>query len=193
MRAVRCHAYGDLAQLTVDELPTPEPGPGEVRVAIHAAGVNFADGLMVMGQYQEKPPLPFVPGLEAAGIVEACGEGVTRVAPGGRAMARVDSGAYAEAVIAPQERLFPIPAAMDLVTAAAFPVAYGTSHVALDRRAHLRPGETLLVHGAAGGVGLTAVEIGKAMGATVIATASSPEKLAIAAIHGADHLVDYSV
>ncbi|MGE0719847.1 MAG: NADPH:quinone oxidoreductase family protein [Alphaproteobacteria bacterium] len=192
MRAVRCHAYGDLAHLAVDEVPTPEPGPGQVRVAIHAAGVNFADGLMVLGQYQEKPPLPFVPGLEAAGVVEACGEGVTRVAPGDRVIALVDTGAYAEAVVAPEDRLFPVPDGMDLEIAAAFPVTYGTSHVGLGRRVGLKAGETLLVHGAAGGVGLTAVEIGKAMGATVIATASSPEKLAVAAMHGADHLIDYT-
>ncbi|BBK29597.1 NADPH2:quinone reductase [Stella humosa] len=192
MRAVRCHAYGDLANLSVDEVPVPDPGPGQVRVAVHAVGINFADGLMVLGQYQEKPPLPFVPGLEAAGIVEACGEGVTRVRPGDRVAALVDTGAYAEYLVAPEDRLFPVPDGMDLVTAASFPVVYGTSHVALDRRARLQPGETLLVHGAAGGVGLTAVEIGRAMGATVIASASSPEKLAVAALHGAGHLIDYS-
>lgn len=192
MRAVRCHQYGDLANLTVDEVPTPVPGPGQVLVAVHAVGINFADGLMVLGQYQEKPPVPFTPGLEAAGVVEACGEGVTRVRPGDRVIALVDTGAYAEAVVAPEDRLFPVPDGMDLETAAAFAVVYGTSHVALDRRARLQPGETLLVHGAAGGVGLTAVEIGHAMGATVIASASSPEKLARAALHGADHLIDYT-
>ncbi len=192
MRAVRCHEYGDLANLSVDEVPTPEPGPGQVLVAVHAIGINFADGLMVLGQYQEKPPLPFVPGLEAAGIVEACGEGVTRVKPGDRVVALVDTGAYAEALVAPEDRLFPVPDGMDLVTAASFAVVYGTSHLALERRARLQPGETLLVHGAAGGVGLTAVEIGRAMGATVIASASSPEKLAMAALHGADHLIDYT-
>ncbi|BBK40336.1 NADPH:quinone oxidoreductase [Allostella vacuolata] len=192
MRAVRCHAYGDLANLSVDEVPTPEPGPGEVLVAVHAVGINFADGLMVLGQYQEKPALPFIPGLEAAGVVEACGKGVTRVAPGDRVVALVDTGAYADMLAAPEDRLFRVPDGMDLVTAAAFPVAYGTSHVGLDRRARLQPGETLLVHGAAGGAGLTAVEIGRAMGATVIASASSPEKLAVAALHGAEHLIDYS-
>ncbi|MGE0724483.1 MAG: NADPH:quinone oxidoreductase family protein [Alphaproteobacteria bacterium] len=192
MRAIRCHAYGDLANLALDEVPVPVPGPGQARVAVHAAGVNFADGLMVLGQYQEKPAVPFVPGLEAAGVVEAVGPGVTHVRPGDRVMALVDSGAYAEHLVAGEDRLFPIMPTMDFVTAAAFPVVYGTSHVALDRRARMQPGEILLVHGAAGGVGLTAVEIGKAMGATVIATASSPEKLAVAALHGADHLIDYS-
>ena len=192
MRAIRCHAYGDLGNLALDEIPVPVPGPGQARVAVHAIGVNFADGLMVLGQYQEKPPVPFVPGLEAAGVVEAIGPGVSHVQIGDRVMALVDSGAYAESLVASEDRLFPMMPTMDFVTAASFPVVYGTSHVALDRRARMRPGEILLVHGAAGGVGLTAVEIGKAMGATVIATASSPEKLAVAALHGADHLIDYS-
>jgi NADPH2:quinone reductase len=107
MRAVRCHAYGDLANLAVEDLPNPLPGPGEVLVEVHAVGINFADGLMVLGQYQEKPPLPFVPGLEAAGVVAACGEGVTRVRPGDRVTCLVDTGAYADA--APGDRLFPIP------------------------------------------------------------------------------------
>lgn len=192
MRAVRCHAYGDLGNLVVEELPTPEPGPGQVLVEVHAVGINFADGLMVLGQYQEKPPVPFTPGLEAAGVVAACGEGVTRVRPGDRVACLVDTGAYADTLLAPEDRLFPLPDGMDMATAAAFPVVYGTSHVALDRRARLQPGETLLVHGAAGGVGLTAVEIGRAMGATVIASASTPEKLAVAALHGAEHLIDYT-
>jgi len=191
MRAVRCHAYGNVDGLALDTVPDPVPGPGEARVLVHAAGINFADGLMIEGRYQEKPSLPFVPGMEAAGVVEACGAGVTRVRPGDRVMALVDNGAFAETLVATEDRLFPIPDAMDFVTAASFPVVYGTSHLGLDRRAGLKPGETLLVHGAAGGVGLTAVEIGKAMGATVIATAGSPEKLAVARAHGADHGIDY--
>jgi NADPH2:quinone reductase len=190
MRAVLCEAWGEPEGLRLGEIDVPPPGPGEVRVAVHAAGVNFADILMVAGKYQEKPPFPFTPGLEAAGVVEAVGEGVTRVAAGDRVLALPRSGAFAEAALATEDSVFKIPDAMDFVTAAGFAVTYGTAQGALDWRADLQTGELLLVHGAAGGAGLAAVEVGKAMGATVIATARGAEKLAVAQAHGADHLID---
>src|SRR5690606_18104057 len=160
-------------------------------VAVGAAGLNFADLLMIGGSYQEKPALPFVPGLEAAGTVLACGPGVTRVAPGDRVLALVDHGAFAEQALAREADVHPLPPGMDEVTAAGFAIAYGTAHGALRWRADLKHGETVLVHGAGGGVGLAAVEVAKAMGATVIATAGDAGKLAIARAHGADHLIDY--
>ena len=190
MRAVLCEAWGAPEGLRLGEVDAPEPGPGEVRLAVHAAGVNFADILMVAGKYQEKPPFPFTPGLEAAGVVEAVGSNVTRVAPGDRVLALPASGAFAEAALAREDSVFEIPEAMDFVTAAGFAVTYGTAQGALDWRAHLRPGELLLVHGAAGGAGLATVEVGKAMGATVIATARGAEKLKVAEAHGADYLID---
>jgi NADPH:quinone reductase len=192
MRAVLCREFGPPESLLVEEVPPPPLAPGAARVAVHAAGVNFADTLMIAGKYQEKPPFPFTPGLEIAGAVVEVAQGVTEVKPGDRVMGTTEHGAFAEEAVVPASALTRIPDAMDFAVAAGFPVAYGTSHGALEWRARLRPGETLLVHGAAGGVGLTAVEIGKAMGATVIATASSAEKLAIARRHGADHLIDYS-
>ena len=190
MRAVLCEAWGEPEGLRLGEVDAPEPGPGEVRLAVHAAGVNFADILMVAGKYQEKPPFPFTPGLEAAGVVEAVGSNVTRIAPGDRVLALPASGAFAEAALAREDSVFEIPDAMDFVTAAGFAVTYGTAQGALDWRAHLQPGELLLVHGAAGGAGLAAVEVGKAMGAIAIATARGREKLAVARAHGADYLID---
>jgi NADPH:quinone reductase len=192
MRAVLCKEWGGPEKLVVEEVPSPAIRPGAVRVTIHAAGINFADLLLVSGQYQEKPPLPFAPGSEAAGVVTEVGSGVTDLKIGDRVMVISGGGAYAEQVVVDVPRVYPIPAGMDFAAAAGFPVAYGTSHGAFAWRAHLQPGEWLLVHGAAGGVGLTAVEIGKAMGARVIACASGPEKLAVAREHGADHLIDYS-
>ncbi len=190
MRAVLCEAWGEPEGLRLGEVDAPEPGPGEVRLAVHAAGVNFADILMVAGKYQEKPPFPFTPGLEAAGVVEAVGSNVTRIAPGDRVLALPASGAFAEAALAREDSVFEIPDAMDFVTAAGFAVTYGTAQGALDWRAQLRPGERLLIHGAAGGAGLATVEVGKAMGATVIATARGAEKLKVAEAHGADYLID---
>ncbi len=190
MRAVLCEAWGEPEGLRLGEVDAPEPGPGEVRLAVHAAGINFADILMVAGKYQEKPPFPFTPGLEAAGVVEAVGSNVTRIAPGDRVLALPASGAFAEAALAREDSVFEIPDAMDFVTAAGFAVTYGTAQGALDWRAQLRPGELLLVHGAAGGAGLATVEVGKAMGATVIATARGAEKLKVAEAHGADYLID---
>jgi NADPH2:quinone reductase len=191
MRAVLCEAFGKPDELRLADIPPLTPQAGEVVIDVAAAGVNFADILMVSGQYQEKPPLPFTPGLETAGIVSACGSGVSRVRPGDRVIALLDRGGHAEQAVARESDIFVIPDGMDFAAAAAMGIAYGTSYGALRWRADLRPGEILLVHGAAGGVGLTAVEIGKAMGATVIATAGDRDKLAIAAAHGADHLIDY--
>ncbi len=178
--------------LSLETLDSPRPGPGQVRIAIHACGVNFADTLLIQGKYQLKPTPPFSPGMEVGGEVLECGAGVTDLKPGERVMAVLSYGGYAEEVVALAVAVVPLPSNMDFITAAGFPVAYGTSHLALTHRARLQPGENLLVHGASGGVGLTAVEIGKVLGATVIATASSPEKLKIAAEHGADYLIDSS-
>jgi len=192
MRAVLCREYGPLEKLEVTDLPSPPLAPGAVRVAVHAAGINFADLLIVQGKYQEKPPLPFSPGFEIAGVVTELGPGVAGARLGERVLGIMEHGAYADEAVLPAERVIPIPDGMDFALAAGFPVAYGTSHGALDWRARLRAGESLLVLGAAGGVGLTAVEIGKAMGATVIAVAGGSEKLEIARRQGAHHLIDYA-
>lgn len=193
MRAVLCKSFeGGMDGLeVVDDAPSPPLVEGAVRIRVHAAGINFADTLMVSGQYQVKPPLPFSPGLEAAGEVIEVADGVTRVAPGDRVMASLHYGAFATEAVTPEETVYPIPDSMDFVSAAAFPIVYGTSHVGLVHKLKLQAGETLLVHGAAGGVGLTAVEIAKKLGATVIATAGGAEKLAVARDYGADHLIDY--
>jgi NADPH2:quinone reductase len=192
MHAILCRTLGDPSLLTFEALPSPSLQPGQLRIAVHAAGVNFADSLITIGQYQEKPKLPFVPGFELAGVVSEIGDGVTGFAPGDRVMALTGAGGYADEAVVPADAAVKIPDTMSFEAAAGFPIAYGTSHGALDWRAALKPGEILLVHGAGGGVGLTAVEIGKAMGATVIATASSAAKLAIAQSRGADHLIDSS-
>jgi NADPH:quinone reductase len=163
-----------------------------VKIAVHAAGVNFPDTLMVAGKYQMKPPLPFSPGMECAGVVMEVGPGVTEVKAGDRVMASPGLGAMAEEVIAPAAGVFRLPDAMRFEQAAGFPVTYGTVYYALVDRARLQPGEVLLVHGAAGGVGSNAVEIGKILGATVIATAGSDAKLEIARAHGADRTINYS-
>jgi len=190
LRAVRCHAWGGPEQLALDEVEAPRPGPGEVSISVAAAGINFADILTVAGTYQEKPALPFIPGLEIAGRVAAIGAGVEGLESGTRVLAIVGGGGFAETAVAPASGVFPIPDEMGFVTAAGFPVTYGTAHGALVWKAGLQAGEVLLVHGAAGGVGLATVEAGKALGARVIATAGGPEKLAVAKAHGADELID---
>jgi NADPH2:quinone reductase len=192
MRAIRVHKLGGLDALTLEDIPSPAPAPGEVRIAVHAAGVNFADTLMIKGSYQHKPPLPFTPGMEAAGEVTALGDGVTDFAVGDRILAPMRFGAYAEETVIDARHAVRIPDGMDYASGAAFPIAYGTSHLALTHRTQLKPGEVLLVLGASGGVGLTAVEVGKALGAIVIACASSAEKLEVARSRGADHLIDYA-
>lgn len=192
MRAIRIHQLGGLDALELEDIPSPSPEPGTIRVAVHAAGVNFADTLMIKGFYQHKPPLPFTPGMEAAGEVTAVGDGVTAFKVGDRVLAPMRFGAYAEEALIDAGHAVHMPDGMDYSTGAAFPIAYGTSHLALTHRTQLKPGEILLVLGASGGVGLTAVEVGKALGATVIACASSAEKLEVARSRGADHLIDYT-
>ena len=190
MRAVVCRALQGLEALELADLPVPEPGACGVRIRVRAAGVNFADSLMLNGRYQEKPSLPFTPGLELAGEIEAVGAGVRGLAVGQRVLAVVSHGAFAEQAVARADDVVLLPEEMDEVTAAGFAIAYGTAHGALRWRAGLHAGESLVVHGAGGGVGLTAVECGKAIGAMVIATARGEAKLAVARAHGADHLID---
>lgn len=188
MKAWRFTSPG--AEPAIESLALPAPGPGEVQVRIAAAGLNFADLLMAEGRYQDTPALPYTPGLECAGVVAALGPGTAAPPVGSRVAVFSGAGALAEAGNFPATAVFAVPARMSFAEAAAFPIAYGTSHLALSRRAALSPGETLFVTGAAGGVGLTAVEIGKLMGARVIASARGTERLAVAAAAGADHLVD---
>lgn len=176
----------------LEDVPSPELGAGEVRIAVEACGVNFPDTLIIENKYQFKPPLPFSPGGEVAGtIVEAAGD-VTGYAVGDRVIAMPGWGGYAEETVIAADRCMRLPDGMDAVTGAGFTMTYGTSHYALKKRAALAPGETLLVLGAAGGVGLAAVELGKAMGARVIAAASSKEKLEVCRRYGADEFIDYS-
>jgi NADPH2:quinone reductase len=190
MRAVVCKVWGEPDALVVEDVSPPPLIPGGVRIAVDAAGINFADTLIIAGKYQLKPNPPFIPGFEIAGRVLECGERVSRCAPGDRVLAVVEHGGFAEQVVAPEDNVFVLQGDVDPVVAASFPVAYGTSHLGLKYKAALSAGETLLVHGAAGGVGLTAVEIGKRLGATVIATATGEEKLRTAAAAGADHTID---
>lgn len=192
MRALLCEKHGPPEDLVLRDMAPPEPGEGEIQVRVAAAGLNFPDSLIIQNKYQMKPPLPFVPGGEFAGTVTAVGPGVEGFAVGDRAASLTVTGGFAEYAVALAEKSTHVPETMDLETAAIFAFAYGTSHHAFKQRARLRPGETVLVLGASGGVGLAAVEIAKAMGATVIAGASSAEKLAIARAHGADELINYS-
>lgn len=192
MKAVLCHQYGPPSSLVVEDLPSPTPGPGQVLISVHAAGVNFPDALIVQGKYQSKPELPFSPGSEVAGIVKSVGEGVTHPQPGQSVIAFTSTGGFAEEVVVQADRTLPLPQGMDFVTASAFVVTYATSYHALKDRAAMQPAETLLVLGASGGVGLTAIQIGKLMGARVIAAASSDDKLATCREHGADELINYS-
>jgi len=192
MKAVLCKEFGGPDKLVVEDIASPTPDDGEVLLRVHACGVNFGDTLIIQGSYQVKPELPFSPGMECAGEIAAVGAGVDNYKVGDRVLAMTGHGGFAQEVLVNAKLLLPMPDAMSYEHAAAFPVAYGTSHVGLDYRAGLKEGETLLVLGAAGGVGLTAVEIGKAMGATVVAAASSAEKLAVCKQYGADHLIDYA-
>ena len=192
MRAVICRAWGAVETLTVEDVAPPAPGRGQVLIEVKATGVNYADSIMVAGKYQTRPAFPFSPGLETAGVVAACGEGVTRFVPGDRVMAILAYGGLAEMALADEAETFAVPDAMPFDEAGAFPIAYMSSHVAIRWQGRLEAGETLLVLGAAGGVGLTAVEIGKAMGARVIAGASTADKLAVARERGADETVNYA-
>jgi NADPH2:quinone reductase len=192
VKALICSDVGALSALTVRDLPSPIPGPRQLLIDIKAASINFPDVLMVQGKYQFKPPLPFSPGSELAGIVTACGVEVTNYSVGDAVVAIVLYGAMAEECVVDSESALPIPQGMDFATAASFFVTYGTSYHALVDRAQICAGETLLALGAAGGVGIAAIEIGKALGATVIAAASSAEKLALCRAHGADQLINYA-
>ena len=191
MKAVLCKEHGLPDTLVVEEVPDPKPAPGEVLIAVKAAGVNFPDTLIIQNKYQFKPPLPFTPGGEVAGVIEALGESVTGLAVGQCVIAFTGWGGFAEKIAADAKRVLPMPEQMPFDIAASFVMTYGTSYHALKDRAALKAGETVLVLGAAGGVGLAAVEIAKALGARVIAAASSKEKLAVCRDHGADELIDY--
>jgi len=191
MRTMRVHELSDdIAVLRMDEVDLPPPGKGELRLRLRACSVNFPDILMVQGKYQFKPELPFAPGMEGAGVVESTGEGVTKFKPGDRVVAGLRTGGFAEEANVAEAACRAIPGTMDFVEAAAYPAAYLTAYVALTCRGHLQKGETLLVHGASGGVGLAAVEMGKLLGATVIATSASDEKLKVVKTRGADHVLN---
>ncbi|MEM9170233.1 MAG: NADPH:quinone oxidoreductase family protein [Pseudomonadota bacterium] len=191
MKAMVSEAPGGPETLTLLETPTPEPGPGQVRVAVKAAGVNFPDTLIIRDLYQFKPPRPFAPGGEVAGLVDAVGDGVTNLRVGDRVLAGGISGGFADAFVADAARTVALPDAMPFDEAAVFLLTYGTSHYALKDRARLNAGETLFILGAAGGVGSAAIELGKAMGARVVAGVSSPEKAAFCEELGADAVVVY--
>ncbi len=191
MRAVVCKEYGPPESLVIEDVPSPSLGPGQVRLAVEACGINFPDTLIIENKYQFKPPLPFSPGGEVAGTITEVGDGVTDWRVGDRAIAMCGWGGFVEEMVVDPARLMRTPEGMSSVVAAGFTMTYGTSHHALKDRADLKPGETLLVLGAAGGVGLAAVEIGKVMGARVIAAASSEEKLEICREHGADDVIQY--
>ncbi|MFM9433371.1 NADPH:quinone reductase [Janthinobacterium sp. CG_23.3] len=192
MKAIVCKAWGPPDSLVVEELPDLLAGPGQVVLDVKAAAVNFPDVLIIQGKYQFKPALPFTPGSEVAGVVRAVGEGVAGWRVGDRGIAFSAQGGFAQQLAVPAQALMPMPAGMDFDTAAAITLTYGTSHHAVVDRAMLKAGETMLVLGAAGGVGLAAIEIGKALGARVIAAASSEEKLAVCRAHGADATINYS-
>ena len=192
MRAIVCREFGDFENMQVEHIPPPPMIPRGVRIAVRVAGLSFGGTLIVAGRYQRKPPLPFTPGTEVAGEVLEVAEGVTRVKPGDRVYANPDWGGEAEQVVAHEVNVHPMPDGMSFDEAVQMPNSYATAAACLTWTADLQAGESVLVHAAAGGVGIPAVEMAKAMGATVIACASSPEKLAHAAAHGADHGIDYS-
>lgn len=193
MKAVLCRAYGPPEQLEVAEVETPTPGAGQIVIAVKACAVNFPDTLIIQGKYQFQPPLPFSPGTDVAGVVQAVGAGVEGLKVGDRVLALVSHGGYAEAVACDASAATVIPASVDFVTAAAFQLTYSTSYHALVDRGGIQPGETLLVLGASGGVGLAAVELGKLLGARVIAAASSAEKLEVCRRYNPDEVIDYGV
>ena len=190
MKAIICEEFGPVEDLVMNEVADPSPGPGEVLIRTEAAGVNYPDGLTVQGLYQDKPDRPFIPGSEVAGEIVALGENVTRFEVGDR-VATYCAGGYAELAVGSEETCFALPAGMDAADACAMIIAWGTSHHALKQRAQLRAGETLVIFGAAGATGTAAIQIGKIMGATVIAVCSSEEKRKIALGQGADHAIGY--
>jgi len=192
MKAWRVHQWGEPETMTFEDVPIPEPTRGEVRIRVSAAALNFFDILQVQGKYQIKPPFPFTPGAEVAGVVDAVGPGAPGFQRGDAVISLTHGGGFAEYVIGPERRNFRLPKGMDLATGAAIPVVYQTSYYALKDRAALRPGEWLLVHAGASGVGISAIQIGRAWGAHVIATAGSEEKLQFAKANGADHVLNYN-
>src|SRR5262245_60329253 len=192
MKAIVCQQYGPPDSLVVQEIPSPKAGAGEVVISVKAASLNFPDVLIIQNKYQTKPPLPFSPGSELAGVVKEVGEGVKGFKPGDKVIAVTTYGAFAEEVKTEAGRLVPLPGGMSFAEGSAFLLTYATTDHALRDRGALQPGENLLVLGAAGGVGLAAIEIGKALGARVIACASSEEKLAVCREHGADSNINYA-
>jgi NADPH:quinone reductase-like Zn-dependent oxidoreductase len=193
MKALRSHAVGGPETLTLDQLDSPVPGPGQVRIAVKACAINYPDVLIIEDRYQFKPPRPFSPGGELSGVIDAVGEGVTQWKAGDRVIAMMGNGGLATEVLAPADKLFPLPDGVSYETGASLLMTYGTNMHGLLDRGHLKAGDTLLVLGAAGGVGLSAVELGKAYGARVVAAVSSEEKAAVAREHGADEVVIYPV
>ncbi|HKU41804.1 MAG TPA: NADPH:quinone oxidoreductase family protein [Polyangiales bacterium] len=192
MKALLCKAFGPPESLVLEEVPSRPLGPGQVRIAVHAAGVNFPDVLMIQGKYQFKPPFPFAPGAEVAGEVIEVASDVSAPKQGQRVLAMIGSGGYADEAVAAATSCMVLPASMDYATAAGFSMTYGTSYHALVQRGNLQPGETMLVHGASGGVGTSAIDIGKNLGAKIIATGGSDEKLAQVAKHyGVEHVINY--
>jgi NADPH:quinone reductase len=191
MKAVLCKEWGMPGILVVEDVPSPRPASGQVVVSVKACGVNFPDTLIIQGKYQFKPEMPFSPGGEVAGVIKEVGEGVTRVRPGDRVIAFNTWGGFAEEMLVDADRTIQMPANMDFVPASAFVLTYGTSYHALKDRADIKAGETMLVLGAAGGVGLAAIQLGKVMGARVIAAASSDAKLKVCRDNGADEVINY--
>lgn len=191
MRALWCREFGPVEDLSIEDIDTPEPGPDEVRIKIMAAGVSFATSLIVTGRYQRKPPLPFSPGTEIAGIIDAAGAEVTDFTPGQRVYAGIDWGGQAEYVVTRAVNVHPMPSGMDFAEATALALSYPTSAGALLWAGGLKRGETLLVHAGAGAVGMSSIQIGKALGARVLATAGGPERCAFAVEQGADAAFDY--
>jgi NADPH:quinone reductase len=192
MKAWRVHAWGEPESMALEEIPQPEPGPGQVRIRNHAVSLNFFDILQVQGKYQIKPPFPFTPGAEVAGVVDATGAGVNGVSVGDRVAAMPHGGGFAEISLASASSVFAMPEGMTFEEAAAMPIVYHTSYFAFTHRTALRAGEWLVVHAGASGVGMSAIQIGKALGSRVIATAGSEAKRAFATEQGADHALDYS-
>lgn len=192
MKAVVCKEWGDPSSLVIEEREPRAPSAGEVRITVCASGMNFADALMIAGEYQFRPSFPFSPGFEVAGVIAEVGEDVENLQSGDRVMAVLPYGGYAEEVTASATHVLPISEGMDFATAAAFPLAYGTAHLALVHRAHLNGADVLVVHGGAGNVGRAAIEVGKHLNAIVIAIGGSEESLKVASEHGADHTIDYT-
>jgi len=191
MKAWRVHAWGEPETMSLEDIPVPEPGAGQVRIRNRAAGLNFFDILQVQGRYQIKPPFPFTPGAEVAGIVDAVGPGVPEFQIGEPVLSITHGGGLAEYALSRAETTFPIPGFMDVAVAAALPIVYHTSYFALRDRASVQPGEWLLVHAGASGVGVSAIQLGRAFGARVIATAGEAEKLEFAKAQGAEHVFSY--